>query len=540
MKMQSLAVIFAIIIIPITIVVSIYINLQVDTLTLQTSYDTKLNNATYDAVKAFQLNETNSNTQNVATEKIRDIEASVQTFYNSLAMSLNLGAFGEEQLSPYVPALVYTLYDGYYIYAPFNNINAKNSITGATEPEYQNGVKPYVYYSARYHKGNIDITVNYTLDNYVTIYGYNASGTYVTRSGYLINPSDVTNITDSSLMYKGIKIERESLKEINSETYASKNYVTYVYKDTENNQREKIYYDGSKWYRISLDKKRIDLKPADYPNIAQDNSAYLYYKEAADFSNWVKNNFGGISLSDTANYTANQDQDKNIYYISTEKANDKIFNLNTDNDPENEKSVFNDHRRGVIKYAIQTNLTAAIAGYNTISQVNDTTYNFKMPILTEEDWDKVLNNVSVISFMQGFPIKNKYYNGYSIVTNNKNREFIDSDFIYFSSDGSSQYHSVYDSSALSGLTNIVGYRNLDFNRKKVSNSDNTTQYYYPQWKESCYNCVVTSSVRNTEKTFFEYMKELTNGTAEQKNIAKAYYTAIGRERYNSYKSNKLY
>ena len=34
------------------------------------------------------------------------------------------------------------------------------------------------------------------------------------------------------------------------------------------------------------------------------------YKEAADFSNWVKNNFGGISLSDTANYTANQDQDK--------------------------------------------------------------------------------------------------------------------------------------------------------------------------------------------------------------------------------------
>lgn len=539
MKMQSLAVIFAIIIIPITIVVSIYINTQVDTLTLQTSYDTKLNNATYDAVKAFQLNETNSNTQNVATEKIRDIEASVQTFYNSLAMSLNLGAFGEEQLSPYIPALVYTLYDGYYIYAPFNNINAKNSITGATEPKYENGVKPYVYYSARYHKGNIDITVNYTLDNYVTIYGYNSSGTYVTRSGYLINPSDVTNITSSSLMYKGIKIENETLKEINSETYASKNYVTYVYKDTENNQREKIYYDGSKWYRISLDKKRIDLKPADYPS-SQDNSAYLYYKEAAEFSNWVKTNFGTITLNDAVGEKSNQNQDKNIYYISTEKLNDKIFNLDSNNDPENEESVFNDHRRGVIKYVIQTNLTAAIAGYNTISQVNDTTYNFKMPILTEEDWDKVLNNVSVISFMQGFPIKNKYYNGYSIVTNNKNREFIDSDFIYFSSDGSSQYHSVYDSSALSVLTNIVGYRNLDFNRKKVSNSDNTTQYYYPQWKDSCYNCVVTSSVRNTEKTFFEYMKELTNGTAEQKNIAKAYYTAIGRERYNSYKSNKLY
>ena len=118
MKMQTLAIIFAIIIIPISIVVSIYVRTQIDTLSLQTTYDTKLNNATYDAVKAFQLNEINSNTQNIATEKIRDIEASVETFYNSLAMSLNLGAFDEEQLSPYVPAIVYTLYEGYYIYAP--------------------------------------------------------------------------------------------------------------------------------------------------------------------------------------------------------------------------------------------------------------------------------------------------------------------------------------------------------------------------------------------------------------------------------------
>lgn len=528
MKMQSLAVIFAIIIIPITIVVSIYINTQIDTLTLQTSYDTKLNNATYDAVKAFQLNETNSNTQNIATEKIRDIEASVQTFYNSLAMSLNLGAFGEEQLSPYIPALVYTLYDGYYIYAPFKNIEVG---------EYENGVKPYIYYSARYHQSNsTDITVNYTLDNYVTIYG-KVNGTYVTKSGYLINPDDVTNIdeTNKTLQYKGILIQGENLKEINSETYASKTEVTYVYKDTENNQREKIYWDNGIWYRISLDKQRIDLKLADYPTTYKDNSAYLYYKEAYKFSNWVKTDLGNITLGMADGDVNNTDLEKNIYYISNAKINDKIFNLNSDNDPENEESVFNDHRRNVIKYAIQTNLTAAIAGYNTISQVNDTTYNFKMPVLTEEDWDKVLNNVSVISFMQGFPIKNQYYNGYSIVTNNKNREFIDPDFIYFTADSSNEYHSVYDISALSSMGNIIGYRNLDYTRKKITKSDNTTEYYYPHWKDSCYSCIVTSSVRNTDKTFFEYI----NNDASDV-IKKAYYTAIGRERYNSYKSNKLY
>lgn len=549
MKMSTLSVIFAIIIIPITMAVSIYVNTQVDTLTLQTSYDTKLSNATYDAVKAFQLNETNSNTQNIATEKIRDLEASVETFYNSLAMSLGYDAFGEEQLSPYVPAIAYTLYDGYYIYAPFLNKEKVDALN--PNGTYQNGVKPFIYYSARYKTSTKDITVNYTLDNYVTIYGIIGSN-YVTKSGYLINPDDVNVISDTQLTYKGITIGGENnLKEINSESYVSKTEIPYVYKATENNQREKVYYDSStnKWYRISLDRKRLDLKAADYPSNT-DYSAYNYYKDAKDFSLWVRSNLGDLTLSNAVNYTADADLDKNIYYISDSKDNDKIFNLSSANDPENEKSVFNDHRRNVIKYAIQTNLTSAIAGYNSISQVNDTTYNFKMPVLSEEDWDKVLNNVSVISFMQGFPIKNKYYNGYSIVTNNKNREFIDPDFIYFVSDSSTEFHSVYDSSALVPLaSNIVGYRNLDFARKRINKSDNTTEYYYQHWKESCYNCIVTGSVRATattlaadgsEKTLFEYINELRNGNANQKNIAKAYYTAIGRERYNSYKSNKLY
>ena len=183
MKIQGLAVIFAIIIIPISLVISTYVQSQVDTITLQTSYDTKLDNATHDAVKAFQLNEINSNTQNVDTEKIRDIEASINTFYNSLATSLGTSGFSEDELSRYIPALVYTLYDGYYIYAPFQNISNPNA-------SFENGLKPYIYYSARYQKGSTDIVVNYTLDNYITIYG-NVGGNYVTRSGYLINPDDV-------------------------------------------------------------------------------------------------------------------------------------------------------------------------------------------------------------------------------------------------------------------------------------------------------------------------------------------------------------
>ena len=88
MKLQSWIVVFAIIVIPIVLVMSLYIQVQINYVNLQGNYDTVLNNATYDAIKAFQINELNSTTQNIAQEKIRDVEASVTTFYNSLATNL--------------------------------------------------------------------------------------------------------------------------------------------------------------------------------------------------------------------------------------------------------------------------------------------------------------------------------------------------------------------------------------------------------------------------------------------------------------------
>ena len=69
MKLQSWIVIFSIIVIPIVIVMSLYIQMQISYVNLQGNYDTILNNATYYAIKAFQINETNSTTQNIAQEK---------------------------------------------------------------------------------------------------------------------------------------------------------------------------------------------------------------------------------------------------------------------------------------------------------------------------------------------------------------------------------------------------------------------------------------------------------------------------------------
>ena len=211
MKIQTLAVIFVIIILPISMILTAYIQNQVQTINLQLSYDTKLNNATYDALKAFQLNTINSDTSDLANSKLRDIEASVNTFFNSISNNFNITGYNEDTLKEYVPALVYTMYDGYYIYSPFTNtldknatnevINEDGTISKKSDSEilkdkedatYKDGekisgLKPYVYYSCRYMKDQYnDFVITYSLDNYITIKGL-IENQQVDDAGYLLD-----------------------------------------------------------------------------------------------------------------------------------------------------------------------------------------------------------------------------------------------------------------------------------------------------------------------------------------------------------------
>lgn len=151
MSLDKLAIIFFIIILPIVVVLNAYTNGQVDTLNMQLSYDSKLRNATYDAVKAFQMNTINNSTSDLANSKIRDIEASVDTFFNSMATNFNVAGYNTTTLQEYVPALVYTMYDGYYIYSSYTN-KLEESNEGKTYKNKQKlyGLKPYVYYSCEY------------------------------------------------------------------------------------------------------------------------------------------------------------------------------------------------------------------------------------------------------------------------------------------------------------------------------------------------------------------------------------------------------
>ncbi len=103
MKIQELAIIFIIIILPITIVLSVYTQLQIKTVEMQTAYDTKLTSATVDALKAFQINTSNSTISDISNSKIRDLEASIKTFKGSLKSTFGLNGYTEEEMNQYIP-----------------------------------------------------------------------------------------------------------------------------------------------------------------------------------------------------------------------------------------------------------------------------------------------------------------------------------------------------------------------------------------------------------------------------------------------------
>lgn len=243
MKIQGLAVIAIIIILPMSIILNSYAQNQIKTLSLQTQYDSKLKNATYDAVKAFQLNMSNSTTSDLANSKMRDIEASINTFYSSLASNFSMTGYGEDVLKNYVPAVVYTLYDGYYIYSAYEN-KLEEDIYGENEENatYKdgkniNGLKPYIYYSCRYKRENgDDFVITYSLDSYITIQG-KIDGNSVNESGYLLSGVDYK---EGYYTYKGVKIKPELM------TSKGLQQSVYVPNATPSNDSEKkILIDGN-------------------------------------------------------------------------------------------------------------------------------------------------------------------------------------------------------------------------------------------------------------------------------------------------------
>ena len=344
--------------------------------------------------------------------------------------------------------------------------------------DYKHDLRNYVYYSEQIKEGNIDIIIRYTLDNYVAVSG-TIGDDYVTRAGYLIDLYDVES-TDANINIEDI--DMETVEEIK-------------YKDIIIETEEIEEYTGP-----------VDENGTNKKSEQTDKTAIAYYKEAYEFTDWFMNETGIGKMRE---------------YLS----------ISGNNDPEDQDSAFVQHKKEIIKEKIEETLNSSITAY-----ANKTGNNYKMPRFTEEDWAKVYNNISVISFVQGMNIGFKTYNNYCILSSTNNQEYVNPNLIYFT-DGNS-YHDIRCEEIIS--TETTGYKIGSFEKQTYEYEEETTAedgstttetktgYYYKHNELACYECI--NGTVNNNQSVYDYVRD-----TDDVNVKKSYFSALARERYKTTK-----
>ena len=678
MKIQSLAVIFAIIILPIVIILSYFIHAEVDTIAIQTGYDTKLIDSTHDAMAALEINTANEDLSSVADSLRSIIEASTNVFFNTLATNLGISNAGNASVDAYVPAVLYTLYDGYYIYSPtrvpeiltadddvvyvgdkgvtclgYTTYNAggvekrvgrykfessayvkgeKNDSTygvlegygisheygqmlylnedGTYSPQVHHTdgrtdntkykqshiLKSYMPYSARYQgtnagtdaAGDYDLTINYTLDNYLTIEG-NIGAVYYSKTGYLISSNTVTSATangEDLLPYnektaeemilagdKELSITIDPIMENGDRpggieiTYSPMEYdgevlsyskakeiLTKLYEKINTDDDGDGIPDHTEDMAIISEIQRLELG-------VQQLGAIAYYVKAEIFSDWVYSNLNNIRASNVADDIAKLNED----YFETESKFDLFHSFKTfaddgvtvdyedttlifqsDVNPELADSAFYSHKVNVIRNNIQYNLNLAISAYNEMLQ----TRNVQMPVIKDSEWEQILTRVSVTSFMQGLQCGMKVYNNYAIASSTNNELTMLPTEMYYTVDNEfntanveHEYHKI-DCDNLPGDdgTNYISFTSKDIKYDKIYDRS-TRLYAYDHRNLGCYRCAIPS---NYEKDVYDRNGNPARGYSDDIIISllspakkKAYYVGTANAKQAIYKTNAI-
>ncbi len=101
-----------------------------------------------------------------------------------------------------------------------------------------------------------------------------------------------------------------------------------------------------------------------------------------------------------------------------------------------EPSEFHKKRREVIINLITETLEQEIHSHSTFASMMGSTYSFSLPEIPNDEWINSINDISVMSFIQGLPIgANAYYNNYALGAS----RIVETDYIYGTSD--KYYHS---------------------------------------------------------------------------------------------------
>ena len=206
---------------------------------------------------------------------------------------------------------------------------------------------------------------------------------------------------------------------------------------------------------------------------------------------------------------------------------DKIFKISNSNnpDPENKEayseSIFAKHKKDVIINTVEANLAQATEQ----AQQNNVDYEYRLPIISYNEWEQALENISIIAYMQGIPLGLKYYNSYAIATSTKNKEYVDPDEIYFSATGDDYYH-IKACDQTNPTKNYIGYRSIDYVQKIYKDSAGDRKAYYKHAADgtselSCYYCLVNRANYN----------KVNDADPVARVWNEKYYNALARERY---------
>ena len=241
----------------------------------------------------------------------------------------------------------------------------------------------------------------------------------------------------------------------------------------------------------------------------------------------------------------------------------------------------------VIIKTVEYNLVNSIANYKkyvTESGIS-TDFEYQMPTLSPNEWDVISSEISVLTFVQGLPVKRyRYFSDYALVSSTKNNLFASRNSIYVTSgpDKDNNYHDprcgdlykkddngTASNSQYSELeldpehhVDFVGYQNVDFDQtfksgayvddKSKRNDNGETYYYYRQGASADYDCAVlkgdtvltidqvtsnsngwvTSINGNGIKYDLSYNEG--SGSNASSNARCAYIRALARRRYSLY------
>ena len=383
MKIQHWAIIFIIIILPLSITVRNTINKKNLNLRDETKYNNIIDNATYDAVsQILEISEELGYGKNIPiTENVA--MAAIDRFFNTLSVNFNLPINeknAEAYFGQYVPAIIIVGYDGLYVYSCENTNNG-----------YEFKLKPKIPYAYTYEYGvNEQVIINFTLDNYVTL--------FFPKYKFMVGIPDAENELDGTHLLSGyvgepLDIDNNGISDLND--FFDENLGLFIEctSGDENQYKENDDPFGLNLYE-NYTTEKIDYIKNQIPTFTENLSYVLKQWNEAEFNSNAK----GLEF---------------LYLESKVPNQDYVYNDNKDILVE--ASEFHKLRRETIINLITAVMKEEFNEHNDYTKALGVTYNFNLPDIGRDQWNNTIDDISVLAFFQGMPIgTDMYYNNYSL------------------------------------------------------------------------------------------------------------------------------